>query len=653
MTARRTRRSLVLLATAALTAGSVPALSGSAVALTSTAVEVVAGELDNPRGLDIAAPPTGSDAPEVLFVAENGTGGDAPCVQAGDPQDPADPASAPQLCFGPTGRITMVDLQTGEQRVVVDELPSISLKGGGGNEATGPADVSVVPGSYTGGAASLRIVTGLGADPAEREGLGEQGAALGTLIAADVDLTEGAQPAGKGDWAVIADIAAFEAENDPVKATDPETGQPAGPDSNPHSVLALGARTLVVDAGGNTLLTVDESAPLPLPVPGLGDPTYEVSLAETFDEERKAPAPPFLGAPPGTMIPYETVPTSISQIADGADEGTDPDLVVGELTGFPFPVGQANVYQVDADPATEPEVLDAGHTTIGDVTDRGDDLFIAEFGHTGLLSEAPVGAVVRDRPEGGEQALLLNRLSFPGGVVVDSQGLVHVTNNGIEAGTGQVLSFDPSLAGDPAIQEACDPEQVVWPQFDDTEASVHEEAIACLAWWDVIRGTDADSFSPGLRISRAQTASLLARLLDSTDKPAAAVANNYFDDDNGSTHEANINRLAAAGVVRGKTDRRYAPTLDVTRAELATLAVRAYERVTGAALPSAGNAFTDDDPSVHHDAINKAAAMGWVGGFGAGRFGPTDPVTRAQASSLLARMLSDLVQEGLAERSQA
>jgi hypothetical protein len=652
MTAGPARRSLVLLATAGLTAGLVPALSGSAMALTSTTVEVTAEGLDNPRGLDVVAPATGTEAPEVLFVAENGTGGDAPCVQAGDPEDPADPASAPQMCFGPTGQITMVDLDSGEQRVVVDELPSLALKGGGGNEATGPADVSVVPGSYTGDAVSLRIVIGLGADPAQREELGEQGAALGTLIGADVDLTEGAEPAGEGDWTVLADIAAFEAENDPVPSTDPETGEPGGPDSNPHSVLAQAGRTLVVDAGGNTLLSVDESAPVPLPVPGLGDPTYEVALAEAFDEEREAPAPPFLGAPPGTMIAYETVPTSISEIADGTDEDTEPDLVVGELTGFPFPVGAANVYEVDAVPGTDPEVLDAGHSTIGDVAERDDDLFIAEFGHTGLLAEAPVGAVVRDRPEGGEQALLLGRLSFPGGVVVDSAGLVHVTNNGIEAGTGEVLTFDPSLAGDPAIQAACDPEEVVWPEFGDTEASVHEEAIACLAWWDIIRGTSANAFSPGQRISRAQTASLLARLLDATDRPAAESTNNYFDDDNGSTHEANINRLAAAGVVRGKTDRRYAPTLDVTRAELATLAVRAYERVTGQPLPTAGNAFTDDDPSVHHDAINKAAAMGWVGGYGGGRFGPSDPVTRAQASSLLARMLSDLVEEGLAERTE-
>ena len=654
MTARPARRSLVLLATAGLTAGLVPALSTTAMAVTATETETVAEGLDNPRGMAYVAGDT--DSPDLLFIAENGTGGDAPCVQAGDPEDPSDPSTAPQLCYGPTGAITMVDLDTGEQRRVVTELPSIALEGGGGNEAIGPADVSVVPGSYDGETASLRIVIGLGAPPTERDKLGAEGEDLGTLVAVDVDTRPTGQPATAEDWEVIADIAAFEQENDPVKSTNPETGEEGPPESNPHAVLALGDETLVVDAGGNTLVSVDESSPLP----PLTSPSYEVTLAEAFDEERTAPAPAFLGAPPRTMIPYESVPTTIAQVTDGTDDGTDPDLLVGELTGFPFPVGEANLYEVDLDPDTDPVVHESGFTTVADIAERDlistntepGDLFVAEFGHTGLLTEVPVGAVVRDRGEGGRQALLTRDLVFPGGVVVDSEELVYVTNGGIEANTGTVLVFDPSIAGDEALQAACDPDEVVWPTFDDIEPSVHEEAIACLSWWDIIRGIDEDSFGPAQKITRAQTASLLARLLDSTEEPAPATSTDHFDDDNGSTHEANINRLASAGVVRGKSDRRYAPTLDVTRGELATLAVRAYERVQGAALPAGANAFHDDDASVHEDAIDKAAAQGWVGGYGDGRFGPADPVSRAQASSLLARMLSDLAEDGLASRSQ-
>lgn len=657
MTARPARRSLVLLATAGLTAGLVPALSTGAMAVTATETQVVAEGLDNPRGMDHVAPEQGVEAPELLFIAENGTGGDAPCVQAGDPEDPNDPSTAPQMCYGATGAITMVDLDTGEQRRVVTELPSLALKGGGGNEATGPADVSVVPGSYDGTTASLRIVIGLGAPPTERDKLGAQGADLGTLIAVDVDTTPQGQPATAEDWEVVADIAAFEQENDPVTSTDPETGEQGPPESNPHAVLALGDQTLVVDAGGNTLLSVDESSPLP----PLTSPSYDVTLAEAFESDRTAPAPDFIGAPPGTMIPYETVPTTVAQVTDGADDDTEPDILVGELTGFPFPVGEANLYQVDLDPGTDPVVHESGFTTVADIAERDliatndepGDLFVAEFGHDGLLTEVPVGAVVRDRGEGGRQALLTRELSFPGGVAVDSEELVYVTNGGIEAGTGSVLVFDPSIAGDAALQSACDPDEVVWPTFDDIEPSVHEEAIACLSWWDIIRGVDADSFGPSQSVSRAQTASLLARLLDATEEPAPETSTNHFDDDNGSTHEANINRLASAGVVRGKSDRRYAPTLDVTRAELATLAVRAYERVSGAALPAGADAFTDDGTSVHEDAIDKAAAQGWVGGFGDGRFGPGQPVTRAQAASLLGRMLSDLAEEGLATRSQA
>ncbi len=47
---------------------------------------------------------------------------------------------------------------------------------------------------------------------------------------------------------------------------------------------------------------------------------------------RLVDAPPFLGLPPGTKIPMQAVPNSVVQGPDGA-------WYVGQLTGFPFPVG--------------------------------------------------------------------------------------------------------------------------------------------------------------------------------------------------------------------------------------------------------------------------------------------------------------------------
>src|SRR5690606_27725672 len=53
-----------------------------------------------------------------------------------------------------------------------------------------------------------------------------------------------------------------------------------------------------------------------------------------------------------------------------------------------------------------------------------------------------------------------------------------------------------------------------------------------------------------------------------------AEGDDAFPDDDGSVHEANINRLAAIGVVEGKTDGNYYPGEDVNRAQMASFLIR-------------------------------------------------------------------------------
>ena len=71
-------------------------------------------------------------------------------------------------------------------------------------------------------------------------------------------------------------------------------------------------------------------------------------------------APPFLGLPPNTKIPMDTVPTSVAVAPDGS-------YYVGQLTGFPFPVGAANIYKVPAGGGSA-QVVASGFTHIVDLT---------------------------------------------------------------------------------------------------------------------------------------------------------------------------------------------------------------------------------------------------------------------------------------------
>lgn len=108
-----------------------------------------------------------------------------------------------------------------------------------------------------------------------------------------------------------------------------------------------------------------------------------------------------------------------------------------------------------------------------------------------------------------------------------------------------------------------------------------------------------------------------------------------FSDDDGSIHEADIIELYDLGVTRGCDATRYCPDRAVTRGEMATLLVRAFG-LGG----SAGDAFADDDNSVHESAIETLAANGVTSGCAPGRFCPDRGVTRGEMATFLARVLN-------------
>jgi hypothetical protein len=65
-------------------------------------------------------------------------------------------------------------------------------------------------------------------------------------------------------------------------------------------------------------------------------------------------------------------------------------------------------------------------------------------------------------------------------------------------------------------------------------------------------------------------ASFLSRAFD-----LASTGTDYFTDDEGLTHEAAINRLAASGITSGCATGRYCPSGIVTRGQMAAFLRRA------------------------------------------------------------------------------
>jgi hypothetical protein len=284
-------------------------------------------------------------------------------------------------CVGLTGAVTRI--WHGEQERVVRGLPSIA----GATEALGPHDVAPV------GKRHLYVNVGLAGTPELRAEFGAKGRRLGHLLLANT---------ANAKWDVT-DLVAYEAEANP-------DGGPV--DSNPYGVLAEGDNVYVTDAGGNDLVAVDQSG--------------DVSTVAVFPNRPVAFQ--------GQQIPMNAVPTTVVRGPDGA-------LYVGQLTGFPFPVGGARVYRVV--PGERPKVYAGGFTNIIDIAFGHDgSLYVLEIAHNSLLSESPEGALIKVAPD-GKRSIVVDGLFFPGGLEIGGAGKLYVTNCGICFDDGEVLRISP------------------------------------------------------------------------------------------------------------------------------------------------------------------------------------------------------------------
>ena len=140
---------------------------------------------------------------------------------------------------------------------------------------------------------------------------------------------------------------------------------------------------------------------------------------------------------------------------------------------------------------------------------------------------------------------------------------------------------------------------------------------------------------PQGNITRAETAAIFFRLLkEEVRSENLSKHNDFADVTEDSWYNTAVSTMAGMNILKGRTANSFVPQAPITRAEFAAICAR-FD--SGRAEENSG--FTDISGHWAEKEIERAATLGWVSGYTDGSFHPDAPITRAEAMTLINRVL--------------
>ena len=153
-------------------------------------------------------------------------------------------------------------------------------------------------------------------------------------------------------------------------------------------------------------------------------------------------------------------------------------------------------------------------------------------------------------------------------------------------------------------------------------------------------GYSDSTVRPNANISRAEVATIFFRLLKSDIRDGNLTADNDFSDvSDGQWHNKAISTMAKLGIVKGRRADRFDPDASITRAEFAAICARFNTKP----VENSGS-FSDISGHWAENEIERAAAFGWISGYPDGTFHPDARITRAEAMTMINRVLCRMPQ---------
>lgn len=176
--------------------------------------------------------------------------------------------------------------------------------------------------------------------------------------------------------------------------------------------------------------------------------------------------------------------------------------------------------------------------------------------------------------------------------------------------------------------------------IDDNETPL-DPILETEEHYSYIIGREDGLIHPQKEITRAEVATIFFRLL--TDESRAeywSQTNEFSDVAVNAWYNNAVSTLTNSGIINGRPDGTFDPNASITRAEFAALAVRFF----GGEYEGEDH-FTDISGHWANSEINRSAERRLVNGYEDGTFRPNNSITRAEAITIVNRVLGRMPHE--------
>ena len=172
----------------------------------------------------------------------------------------------------------------------------------------------------------------------------------------------------------------------------------------------------------------------------------------------------------------------------------------------------------------------------------------------------------------------------------------------------------------------------------------YTDDVYTLAAQGILKGKSANAFYPGESVTRAEFTAILARAAGA-DLSAYNGISAFSDVAANQWYNTAVAWAQQNNIVYGVGDNRFNPDAKITRQEIAAIAVRFIEKVSGRDLGSATALSFSDSAAIAswaHESVAVMVDLNILRGYPDNSFGPSLSATRAEAAVIVARILGNL-----------